>query len=56
MQMHLSGQTKYVPISRIHHATHESIHPLTHADEMNVHGEGRVVCLFILGWVNQAQP
>jgi hypothetical protein len=30
--MHVSGQIKTVPIRRIHHATHETIHPLTHTD------------------------
>lgn len=41
--MHVSGQIKTVPIRRIHHATHETIHPLTHTD-VDVHGEG-LTCL-----------
>ena len=37
--MHVSGQIKTVSIRRTHHATHETIHPLTHTD-VDVHGEG----------------
>jgi hypothetical protein len=45
--MHLGGQIKTIPIHRIHHATRETIHPLTQGD-VYVHGEGLVVCLLIL--------
>ena len=52
MKVHKCGQIKTVPIHRIHHATHETIHPLTRAD-VDVHrGEGLVVCLLILDGVN----
>lgn len=37
--MHGSGQIKTIPIRRISHATHETIHPLTRTD-VDVHGEG----------------
>jgi hypothetical protein len=47
MKMHEGGQIKTVPVHRIHHATRETIHPLTQAD-VYVHGEGLVVCLLIL--------
>jgi hypothetical protein len=47
MEMHECGQIKTVPIRRICHATHETIHPLTHADS-DVQGEGLVVCFLIL--------
>ena len=47
MKMHLGGQIKTIPVHRIHHATHETIHPLTQGD-VYVHGEGLVVCSSIL--------
>jgi hypothetical protein len=47
MKMHEGGQNKTIPVHRIHHATHETVSPLTQAD-VYVHGEGLVVCLLIL--------
>jgi len=49
--MHCCGQIKTVPVCRIHHATHETIHPLTRAD-IDVHGEGSVV--FPLSYADQS--
>ena len=47
MKMHQGGQNKTIPVHRIHHATCETIDPLTQAD-VYVHGEGLVVCFLIL--------
>jgi len=38
MEMHEGGQDKTIPIHRTVHADQETIHPLTHADYVDVHG------------------